>query len=153
MDSDKAKHLIQIAYILDNSIPIPGTNYRFGIDPLLGLLGIVGGTGDFIGGALAAYIVIGAAQMGLPPSIIWQMVGNILFDSVVGLVPGVGDALDFTWKANSRNIALLKQYLNTAPEDRKNNPLFVIFVTVILGIIVFGFAILLVMLIRAIFKL
>lgn len=117
MDSDKAKNLTHLAYILDNSIPIPGTNYRFGIDPLLGLLGIFGGIGDFIGGALAAYIVIGAAKMGLPPSIIWRMVGNILFDSVVGLVPGVGDALDFTWKSNSRNIALLKQHLNTAPED------------------------------------
>ncbi|RCJ40264.1 hypothetical protein A6770_11030 [Nostoc minutum NIES-26] len=151
-DPNKVKHLRRIAHLLDTSIPIPGTNYRIGLDPVLGLLGIVGGSGDFIGGLFAAYIVVEAARMGLPSNVIFQMVGNVLIDSLVGLVPAVGDLLDFTWKANSRNIALLDQHINITPQNRKANPLFVIGITILLAFIVLGFGILAIMLIRAIFQ-
>ena len=153
INPDKVKNLRRIAFLLDNSIPIPGTNYRFGLDPILGLLGIAGGTGDIVGGALGVYIVAEAARMGLPQNLIWQMVGNILVDSLVGVIPGLGDIFDVTWKANARNIALLDQYLNIAPQKRKSNPLFVIGITIILVIIVLGFAVLTITIINSIFQL
>lgn len=149
---DRIKNLRRLAFLLDNSIPIPLTNYRMGIDPILGLLGIVGGTGDLFGGALGAYIVAQAARMGVPQKVIWQMVGNLFFDSLVGLVPGLGDLLDITWKANARNVALLDQYFETTPTRRKNHPLFVFGVIFMLTIMVIGFASIMIAIVQAIFS-
>lgn len=149
---NKVENLRRIAFLLDNSISIPGTQVRFGLDPLLGLLGIIGGSGDVIGGAMGVYIVSQAAQMGVPSEVIWKMVGNILLDSLIGLVPALGDILDFAWKANSRNIALLDQYLNTDHERRQGNPFFTFGVTVVSVIIVISFAFLTLAIIRAIFQ-
>jgi len=149
---DQIKHLRRLAFLLDNSIPIPFTKYRMGIDPILGLLGIVGGTGDLFGGALGAYIIVQAARMGIPKQIIWQMIGNIVVDSVVGLAPGLGDILDVAWKANARNIELLDQYVETTPVLKKNSPWFIAGITArLLGLIV-GFALLLMTIVRAILQ-
>jgi hypothetical protein len=152
INPEKVKNLRRIAFLLDNSIPIPGTKYRIGLDPILGLLGIVGGTGDIIGGAFGSYIVFQAAIIGLPQKIIWQMIGNILVDSLVGFIPGLGDIFDLTWKANARNIALLNEYLNIAPAKSNNNPLFVIIITLVLAMIILVFAFLTITIIRAIFQ-
>ena len=140
LHSKKVQNLRRLAFLLDNSIPIPFTRYRMGIDPILGLLGIVGGTGDIIGGALGAYIVVQAARMGVEPQIIGQMLGNLLLDSFVGVVPGLGDLLDVTWKANDRNVRLLDQYFETHSTLRKNNPLFIFGLIILLALIVIGFA-------------
>lgn len=150
---EKVKKLRRIAFLLDNSIPIPGTKYRFGLDPILGVLGIVGGSGDLIGGALGAYIVMEAAKMGLPERVVWQMVANIAIDSSVSLIPGIGDIFDVTWKANAKNIELLEEYLSVSPEATKSNPWFVASIVLVLAIIVLGFAFLTVTLIRLIFNL
>ncbi|MBE9129833.1 MULTISPECIES: DUF4112 domain-containing protein [unclassified Coleofasciculus] len=103
------KRVRRLSYLLDNSIPIPGTSYRIGIDPLLGL---VPGAGDFVGMALSAYIVLEATRLGLPRATLVKMVSNILFETVFGSVPVVGDVLDATWKANARNLALLEGQLD-----------------------------------------
>ena len=78
--------------------------------------------------------------MGLPRKVIWEMVGNIIFDSVVGVVPVLGDLFDVTWKANVRNIQLLEKHLQLTPENRKSDLLFVIGLTLLLIVIVLGFA-------------
>ncbi len=150
--SERLQHLRRLAFLLDNSIPIPGTQFRFGLDPLLGLLGIAAGSGDIIGGAVGAYIVSKAAQMGVPSEVLWRMVGNILLDSLVGLVPGIGDLLDFTWKANTRNIALLDQHLETASLSQQGNPFFVFGITLVAVLIVVGCTFLTLLLIRTILQ-
>ena len=141
----KVNRLRRLSRVLDNAIPIPGTPYRIGLDPILG---IVPGGGDTVTGALGAYIVVEAARMGLPPKVIGQMVTNIVFDSVAGTIPILGDLFDIGWKANVKNIVLLEKHLQIDTKTKKNSPLFLIGLILLLAIIVLGFAALTVLLLR-----
>jgi hypothetical protein len=104
----RLKRVRGLSRLLDNSFSIPGTRYRFGIDPILGLLP---GGGDFASFLVSAYIIWEAAQLGAPQETLVRMLSNVLFDTVAGTVPVVGDLLDVTWKANSKNVALLEDHL------------------------------------------
>lgn len=148
--ANKVDRLRRLSHILDNAIPIPGTGYRIGLDPILGLFP---GGGDTVTGAMGAYIIVEAARMGLPRKVIGQMVGNIVFDSLAGIVPVVGDLFDVGWKANIRNIALLEKHLQLSPKKRKSDFIFLIGLTLLLAIIVLGFAALTVFLIRGLWNL
>ncbi|AFK19769.1 DUF4112 domain-containing protein [Haloferax mediterranei ATCC 33500] len=94
-----------VSFYLDEAFEIPGTNYRIGLDPLLGL---VPGIGDATAAALSAYILVEAAMLGVPRATLARMFGNILLDSTVGSLPLVGDVFDAVWKANARNVRLLE---------------------------------------------
>ena len=150
----KINNLRRLSRLLDNAIPIPGTGYRIGIDPILGLLP---GGGDTIAGALGAYIIVEAARMGLSRQVVGQMVGNLVFDSVIGTIPVLGDIFDVGWKANVRNIALLEKYLpQTQPNQKSDRTwrasfvdrLFIIGLILFLILIVIGFATLTVLIMR-----
>ncbi|HEY9596784.1 MAG TPA: DUF4112 domain-containing protein [Cyanophyceae cyanobacterium] len=121
----RLKRVRRLSYILDDAIRIPGTRYSIGLDPIIGL---VPGAGDFIGTLLSAYIVVEAARMGLPRGALIQMVSNILFETVIGTVPVVGDLVDVTWKANHKNIDLLEEHLGipTPPARQKADWLFLV---------------------------
>lgn len=109
------KRVRRLSYVMDDAIRIPGTRFSIGLDPIIGL---VPGAGDFIGTLLSAYIVLEAARLGLPRGALIQMASNILFETVVGTVPVVGDLVDVTWKANRKNIALLEEHLDV-PQTRQ----------------------------------
>lgn len=132
----KVNKLRRISRLLDNAIPIPGTKFRLGLDPILGL---IPGGGDTLSGALSAYIVVEAAKMGLPREILVTMVQNIVIDSLAGTVPIVGDLFDVTWKANVKNIVLLEQHLEIA-EVKKGDRWFIFGLILVLALIVLGFA-------------
>ncbi len=143
--SAKASALERVRFLgrlLDNAIPIPGTNRRIGIDPLLGLLP---GGGDVISMVLSAYIVVEAARLGAPRETLAKMISNVVLDSVVGAIPVLGDLFDVAWKANSRNLALLESHVGeqTVPAHRPANPKLVIGVilTVIVVVVVASLAI------------
>jgi len=104
-----------LARLLDDLIRIPGTNLRLGLDPIIGL---IPGIGDVIGGLMSSYILMVAAQEGVPTSVLLRMLGNIALDSIVGVVPVVGDLFDVTMKSNRRNVDLLERYL-AAPGKTK----------------------------------
>jgi hypothetical protein len=110
------KRVRTLSYWLDNSIAIPGTTYRIGLDPLIGLLP---GAGDAVGVALSAYIVLEAARLGLPREALIRMVTNIVLDTVMGSLPIVGDFFDASWKSNTRNAALLEAHLKSAKPKQK----------------------------------
>jgi hypothetical protein len=97
----------RMAWLLDNSIRVPGFNYRIGIDPLLGLLP---GIGEAAGGVLSMYIIAEAARGGLPRAIILRMALNLALEMVIGTIPLIGDLFDMTWKANLRNMRLVESY-------------------------------------------
>ena len=99
--------LERLAWWLDSAFVVPGTRFRVGLDALIGL---VPGIGDLIGTALSAYIVAAAARRGLPGSVLLRMAINVGLEAVVGVVPLLGDLFDAAWKANQRNVALLRQY-------------------------------------------
>lgn len=96
-----------IARLLDDAVPIPGTAYRIGIDPLLGL---VPGLGDVLAAMLSGWLLLLGARLGAPRAVLARMGLNVAVDLLVGLVPGAGDLLDFFWKSNRRNLALLEDW-------------------------------------------
>lgn len=105
-----------IANALDTAIAIPGTRFRIGLDPLLGL---VPGLGDLIGAGLSGYIVLTGIRLGAPPAVVARMIANIMFDTVGGSVPIVGDLFDAAWKSNTRNLSLIEQHAGSEALPRK----------------------------------
>ncbi len=99
------RRLERVARLLDSAIRIPGTRFRIGVD---GLLGLIPGVGDVAGLGLSAYIVVAAARAGASTKTLIRMLANIGVEGIVGLVPVLGDAFDIAWKANERNVALLR---------------------------------------------
>jgi Domain of unknown function (DUF4112) len=100
--------LNRLAWLLDSSIRVPGTDFRVGLDALLGLLP---GGGDVAGVLLSSYIVLEAARMGAPGRTLFLMVLNVAVEALVGAIPLVGDLFDAAWKANQRNVSLLNAWL------------------------------------------
>src|SRR3954465_6773945 len=100
---DRIARLDALATLLDTAILIPGTDIRFGLDALIGL---VPGIGDAITTAMSLFIVHEAKQLGAPGHVIARMVANVAFDGIVGAVPVIGDAFDVMWRSNKRNMRL-----------------------------------------------
>src|SRR6185295_17215121 len=107
--AERIARLDALANLLDTAFIIPGTNIRFGFDALIGL---VPGIGDTITTLISLYIVHEARQLGAPPHLIARMLGNVAIDGIVGAVPLFGDAFDVFWRANRRNVKLLRDYLD-----------------------------------------
>src|SRR5919198_3691818 len=107
--SPRVVRLRRLSYLLDNSIPIPGTPFRIGVDSIIGL---IPGVGDLVGGAFSLYIIFEAARLGVPRSLIARMGWNVAIDVLVGAVPLLGDLFDAGWKANVRNLALLERHVH-----------------------------------------
>ena len=101
------EQLEHLASLLDDIFNIPGTNIRFGLDPLIGL---IPGLGDFITGIMSFLIIYGAWQRGLPKVTMARMFANIAIDTVVGIIPIGGDFFDAVWKSNRMNYNLLVRY-------------------------------------------
>lgn len=99
--------LDMLAKLLDNQFRIPGTNIRFGLDGLIGLVPYVGDMAGFIVSGILMRIMI---RKGAGPLLMLRMMGNFMLDAVVGIIPLFGDLFDFGFKANRRNVDLLKKY-------------------------------------------
>ncbi|WP_256288762.1 DUF4112 domain-containing protein [Halobellus inordinatus] len=106
--ADRLARLRRLSRLLDSAIEIPGTNLKVGLDPLLGLLPVVG---DAPATAASAYVVAEAAALGAPRATLARMCLYLLVDAVFGSVPLVGDAFDVLWRANDRNVRLLEARL------------------------------------------
>lgn len=107
------RRLRHLAWLLDSSIPVPGTHYTIGIDALIGLFPVVG---DLIGVLISSYIVSQAIRLGVPRIVLTRMALNVGVDGLIGIVPFAGDVFDAAWKANQRNVRLLDAWLD---EPRK----------------------------------
>jgi hypothetical protein len=107
------RRLETIADWLDSRFTIPGTNLRFGLDFVLGILP---GIGDGVTALPAVYLIIEAQRLGAPRRLLTRMGMNVLLDLAIGAIPLVGDIFDFAFKANRRNIALLKRHLGIEAE-------------------------------------
>lgn len=106
--------LRRFAFLLDEAFTIPGTRFHVGLDALLGL---IPGIGDIIGGVLSTWIIAGALRHRVPASIIVRMVWNVVLDLLLGAVPVAGDAFDFLYEENVKNMRLLEKY-----RDRRRPP-------------------------------
>ncbi len=96
-----------LSRLLDTALVIPGTKIRFGADAAIGL---APGVGDAITAALSCYIVYEAHRLGAPRHLIARMLGNVALDALVGSVPFFGDIFDVMFRANRRNVRLLREH-------------------------------------------
>ena len=95
--------------LLERSFTVPGVNYKIGLDSVAGLVPVVG---DVITAAMGMWLVWEARNLGLPKWKLWRMTGNVAFDTAVGAIPVVGDAFDFLFRSNSKNLRIVKRHLD-----------------------------------------
>jgi hypothetical protein len=133
------ERLAWLAWLLDSSIPIPGTRFSIGLDALIGLFPVVG---DAIGVFLSSYIVREAAALGAPRSMLARMAFNVALEGLVGMIPLAGDVFDAAYKANQRNVRLLSAWLDEPRAAQRSSRTFMLFLSL-------GLALLLVLLCAA----
>ena len=104
---NRLKWVERTSYLLDERFRIPGTRFRFGLDPILNLIPFAG---DISGLILSAVLVFTMARHGVSRKVVILMTLNILIDFLIGAIPFIGQVFDFFYKANSRNISLLKKH-------------------------------------------
>jgi hypothetical protein len=108
----RVARLEALSKLLDVAFIVPGTNIRYGIDGLIGLVPVVG---DIITTAISLWVVREARALGAPWHLTARMLGNVALDGAVGIVPFVGDAFDVMFRANVRNVKMLRKWLDKQP--------------------------------------
>ena len=106
-DRETLDHLKSLTTILDSQFSVAG--FKFGLD---GVIGLVPGLGDAIGGLISLYIVYKAHVAGVSAEVTGRMMLNILIDVFLGSVPVIGDLFDFFYKVNEKNLRLMEEYFN-----------------------------------------
>ena len=107
-DADERLRWVErIARLMDSQFQLPGTRFRFGLDPLLGLLPIVG---DLSSTAVSVALLLTMLRHGASGAVVVRMAFNIFIDTVVGAIPILGNVFDFAYKSNERNVALLRRH-------------------------------------------
>lgn len=111
-----------LARVMDELVRVPGTRFRFGLNPIIGL---IPGIGDAASALISALCLIYAAFCGIPRITLARMSLNILINEVVGIVPVIGDAFAFWFRSNVRNRRLLEEHLNDPRKPRRGDWIFV----------------------------
>jgi hypothetical protein len=101
------RHMDTLAKLMDGQFRIPGTEFRFGLDAIIGL---IPGAGDFSGFLISAYMLTVLAKNGASGFVLARMVLNIVTDALIGSIPVAGDLFDFVFKANQRNMKLMHEH-------------------------------------------
>ena len=112
--AEELSQLDWLVDLMDSRFHIPGTKYRVGVDAFLGL---IPGIGDGLGAVVSFYILLRLWQHDLPWHLRVRLVGNILVDFTLGALPLVGDLFDIGFKANRRNVLLVRNHLVGKPKN------------------------------------
>jgi hypothetical protein len=139
--AEARERLKQFAWLLDSSIPIPGTRLTVGLEAIIGLLPFIG---DLIGVLLSSYILSEASRLGAPKSVLMRMGANVGIEGVVGIVPFAGDLFDAAFKANQRNVRILNDWFDHPEKTERSSRLFGLsliagIVVLLAGLIYLGF--------------
>lgn len=116
--SRQGEQVRKLAHLLDNAFRVPGTQRRFGIDALIGL---VPGVGDVAGLAMSTGLVVQAVRLGARGSTVARMVLYVVLDATIGTIPVIGTVFDFVFKANSRSIRLLEKHAEDPARTREES--------------------------------
>jgi uncharacterized protein DUF4112 len=109
-----------LARLMDSAFVLPGTNIRLGLDGIIGLIPVAG---DVIAGLVSSYLIWEARQLGAPKWLIARMMANTFLDTTVGAIPVIGDAFDILFRANMKNMALLRRYMDKKGLTRPAGPI------------------------------
>jgi hypothetical protein len=99
--------LRRVAELLDSAFVLPGTTYRIGLDPIVGLVPWIG---DLVSPLFTVALLWQARDVRVPKVVLGRMIFNAAVDAIIGAIPFAGDLFDFGWKANQRNMALLERH-------------------------------------------
>ncbi|MCA8829952.1 DUF4112 domain-containing protein [Hymenobacter pini] len=97
----------RVSHLLDSQFRVPGTTWRFGLDPIMGLIPVVGGLPSL---AISGVLILTMMRHGASGNLVVRMVLNVVLDTVIGAIPVVGNIFDFAYKANDRNVRLLRAH-------------------------------------------
>ena len=104
---DRLRWVERVSRLLDSQFRVPGTNWRFGLDPLMGLIPVVGGLPSL---AISGLLILTMLRHGASGNLVVRMVFNVVLDTLIGAIPVLGNIFDFAYKANDRNVALLRAH-------------------------------------------
>ena len=130
--SGQLKWVERIASVMDDKFRIPGTNFRFGLDPVLNLIPFAGDVSGFLVSAALLYVM---AKNGVSRKVLILMAINISVDAAIGAIPLLGQISDFYIKANTRNIKLLKEHYQEGKHTGSGNGIIAILLIVLLIVI------------------
>jgi uncharacterized protein DUF4112 len=105
---ESVARLEALGRLMDGMFVLPGTNIRLGLDAIIGLVPVAG---DVISGLVSSYLIWEARQLGAPRWLIARMMANTFLDTTIGAIPVVGDAFDLLFRANMKNMALLRKHM------------------------------------------
>lgn len=101
------RRIERVTHALDELVGIPGTPVRVGLDPIVGLIPVVG---DAVAAVVGVWVIGEAARFGIPRVVLARMAVNLVIDLVIGAVPILGDLYDVAFRSNSRNLALFRRH-------------------------------------------
>ena len=135
---ERLRWVARIARLMDSQFRLPGTQFRFGLDPLLGLLPVVG---DLSTLAVSGALLLTMLRHGASGAVVVRMALNILLDTIVGAIPLLGNLFDFAYKSNERNVALLRRHYAEGQHQGSGKglvALLLLFFLVVFGLVAWG---------------
>jgi hypothetical protein len=117
---ESVARLEALAKLMDGVFVLPGTNIRMGLDAIIGLVPVAG---DMIAGLISTYLIWEARRLGAPRWLIARMLANTFLDTTIGAVPLLGDAFDVMFRANMKNMALLRKHMEKRGLSRSGGPI------------------------------
>jgi hypothetical protein len=135
-DGKKSALSEKLAFVLDDLIPIPGTQKRIGLDPLIGL---IPGFGDFATSTAGAALLVAGVKKGIPRNVYLRMISNWTLNAIIGAIPFLGDLFSFWFKSNRRNQELLQAHIDEHGDEVSKNSGWWPFL-ILIGMILFVFS-------------
>ncbi|EJF11013.1 MULTISPECIES: DUF4112 domain-containing protein [Pontibacter] len=140
--TENLKWVDRITHLMDNQFRLPGTNWRFGLDPILGLFPVVGDLASF---SVSAMLILTMARYGASGKMVTLMLLNVALDALFGSIPILGNIFDFAFKANERNVRMLRAHYEEGKYQGSGK-------NIILGVVI-GIVVIFILLIWAIWEL
>ena len=122
----------RVTHALDELVAVPGTSIRVGLDPVIGLIPVVG---DAVAAVVGVWVIGEAARFGIPRLVLGRMAVNLIVDLAIGAIPFLGDIFDFAFRSNSANLELFRRHaLDPAASTRGEQAFFVGLLLVLVGL-------------------
>ena len=129
--------IARVTRVLDELVRVPGTPIRVGLDPVIGLVPVVG---DVVAAGAGAWVIAEAARFGVPRIVLGRMVLNLLLDLGIGAIPLVGDLYDLVFRSNTKNLELFRRHaLDPDASTRGERAFFVGLLLLLVGLIWLAF--------------
>ena len=132
-NDERLRWVARISHLLDSQFRVPGTSWRFGLDPIMGLIPVVGGLPSL---AISGVLILTMLRHGASGNLVVRMALNVLLDTLIGAIPVLGNVFDFAFKANNRNVELLRRHYAEGKYQGSGKGLLLIILLVLL--VVFG---------------